>query len=115
MKKTEKKDDQHLKNDVLEPNQEPFVAKEPPIAYSAHRYSYADYLTWTDDKMREIIDGVVYLFAAPLRAHAEAIAPIFARAWSHIRKRKGKCKIYTAPFDVRLPLNGETANDKLLI
>jgi len=113
MKKPEKKDDQHLKNDVLEPNQEPLVAIEPPIAYAPCRYSYADYLTWTDDKMREIIDGVVYLFAAPLREHATAIISFLHRALPFVKRRKGKCKIYTAPFDVRLPIDDETANDKI--
>jgi Uma2 family endonuclease len=88
-------------------------AEEPLIAYSGHRYSYADYLTWADDKMREIINGVVYLFSAPKLKHAAAISPFMGRAWSFIRKRKGKCKIFTAPFDVRFPKNGETDNDKI--
>jgi len=86
---------------------------EPLVAYGKQRYSYADYLTWTDDTMREIIDGVVYAFSAPLLRHAAATASFLGRAWTHINRRKGKCKIYTAPFDVRLPMNGETADDKI--
>ena len=86
---------------------------EPVIAYGIQRYSYADYLSWTDDKMREIIDGIVYAFSAPFRTHAGATANFFGKAWSHINRRKGKCKIYTAPFDVRLPINGETADEKI--
>jgi Uma2 family endonuclease len=113
MNESEKNINKHSNDEILEDSIKPLVAEEPPIAYTPHRYSYADYLTWTDDKMREIIDGVVYLFSAPVRAHAAAIAPFFARAWAHVRKRKGKCKIYTAPFDVRFPMNGETADDKI--
>ena len=30
------------------------IAAEPSVAYGIQRYSYADYLTWTDDRMREI-------------------------------------------------------------
>ena len=30
-----------------------------------------------------------------------------------LKKNKGKCKIYTAPFDVRFPKQGETADDKI--
>jgi Uma2 family endonuclease len=89
------------------------VVKEPVVAYGNQRYSYADYLTWTDDTMREIIDGVVYAFSAPLLKHAHATASIFGNAWSYINRKKGKCKIYTAPFDVRLPTNGETADNKI--
>ena len=29
------------------------------------------------------------------------------------QKNKGKCEIFFAPFDVRLPKNGETANDRI--
>jgi len=89
------------------------TAEEPPIAYHAHRYSYADYLTWADDKMREIIDGVVYLFSVPVREHASTIISFLHRAINYVKKRKGKCQIFTAPFDVRLPKNGETADDKI--
>ena len=86
---------------------------EPSVAYGSRQYSYADYLTWTDDTMREIIDGVVYAFSAPLLKHARATGNLFAKAWSHINRRKGKCEIFTAPFDVRLPVNGETDDDKI--
>jgi Uma2 family endonuclease len=30
-----------------------------------------------------------------------------------VRKNRGRCKVYTAPFDVRFPKNGETADDKI--
>ena len=91
------------------------VAEEPALVYETKRYSYADYLTWTDDTMREIINGVVYLFSAPVRKHAVAVRTFLVRAFNFIdrRKIKGKCQIYTAPFDVRLPKNGETDNDKI--
>ncbi|MCL2511381.1 MAG: Uma2 family endonuclease [Bacteroidales bacterium] len=113
MKDTEKIREQAVKYEQFESEQQDLVVEEPPIAYQARHYSYADYLTWTDDKMREIIDGVVYMFSAPVRKHAAAIIPFIFRTVSHIRKRKAKCKIYTAPFDVRLPKNGETADDKI--
>jgi len=88
---------------------------EPSVAYEIQRYSYADYLTWTDNIIREIIDGIVYLFSAPLRNHAVVTMSFIGKAWSYINssRRKGKCKIYTAPFDVRLPTNGENADDKI--
>jgi Uma2 family endonuclease len=109
----EKNNKQRLKNDTVEFDPQNPVAEEPPIAYIAQRYSYADYLTWTDDKMREIIDGIVYLFSAPTRKHATAIISFIVKAATFIRKKKGKCKIYTAPFDVRLPVDGETDNNKI--
>ena len=91
------------------------VLTEPPLVYDTKCYSYADYLTWTDNKMRELINGIVYAFSAPTRKHAIAVRTFFCRTFLYMtkRKRKGKCEIYTAPFDVRLPKNGETDNDKI--
>jgi len=86
---------------------------EPSVAYGGQLYSYADYLTWTDDTMREIINGVVYAFSAPMLKHARATRNFLGRALNHVYRRKGKCEIFTAPFDVRLPVNGETEDDKI--
>jgi len=114
MKKTEKKKEPIKNKDLLE-EEKPLVAEEPPIAYHVNRYSYADYLTWADDVMREIIDGIVYVFSAPVKKHAKVVITFLKRALIFIdkRKEKGKCEIYTAPFDVRLPKDGETADNKI--
>ena len=95
------------------------IVCEPLVQYgaisldSAKRYSYADYLTWADDKRRELFDGIVKLMSAPLNIHSLISGNIFGRTWQYIKKRKGNCKIYHAPFDVRLPKNKETADDKI--
>ena len=110
---TDEKNNQHSKNKEYKLEEQTSVAEESAIVYEAKRYSYADYLTWTDDIMREIIDGIVYVFSAPLRKHAVAVRTIFGRAFNFIDKRKAKCEIYTAPFDVRFPTDGATDNDKI--
>lgn len=93
------------------------VIKEPDGIYlnPNQRYTYADYLTWADDKRRELIDGIVFLLSAPTRFHSKVSGSIFGALWNFIIKRKGKnkCEIHHAPFDVRFPKNGETANDKI--
>jgi Uma2 family endonuclease len=73
-------------------------------------YSYADIRAFTDDLRREIIDGIMYVFAAPLRIHSKLSSFMVAKIINLVRRRKGKCEIYHAPFDVRLPKNGETAD-----
>ena len=70
------------------------------------RYTYADYLTWMDDKRRELIDGFVHLMSAPVRIHARVLSNLSIWIATLIKKKKGKCHLYHAPFDVRLPLNG---------
>ncbi len=75
------------------------------------RYTYADYLTWIDDKRRELIDGFINFMAGPLRKHQKASMVIGNRIFNFLEDRK--CEVYSAPFDVRLPRNGKTANNKI--
>jgi Uma2 family endonuclease len=78
------------------------------------KYSYADYLTWFDDKKRELIDGFISLMSpAPAPIHANISGNIIIPLGHFIKKNKGKCKIFSAPFDVRLPKNGEKENEKI--
>jgi len=78
------------------------------------RYTYADYLTWLDDKARELINGFIKMMSpAPRSEHASVSSNVTWCLGSIIRKNKGKCKVFYAPFDVRFPKNGETADDKI--
>ena len=78
------------------------------------RYTYADYLTWLDDKTRELIHGFIRMMSpAPRTEHADISHKISLHMGLYVMKNKGKCKIFTAPFDVRFPKQGETADDKI--
>jgi len=78
------------------------------------RYTYADYLTWADNKMRELIDGFIKIMApAADSKHQEVCGILISKLYRFIEKKKGKCKIFPAPFDVRLPKNGEKANEQI--
>ena len=50
---------------------------------------------------------------APRDIHAEVSFNISGNLWAILKRYKGKCKVRTAPFDVRLPQNGETENEKI--
>ena len=113
MKKKEKPKSYEL------PPVKPNIVEEPFVMYGtlnldeSKRYTYADYLTWLDDKRRELINGFIHLMSAPMRLHAQVSVELSTLIKIFIKKRKGKCRIYYAPFDVRLPLKGETADDKI--
>ena len=77
------------------------------------QYTYADYLTWMDDKTRELINGFINMMSAPRPIHQEINYNILGNLWTILKKNKAKCKVYPAPFDVRFPKNGETADDKI--
>ncbi|MDR2498819.1 MAG: Uma2 family endonuclease, partial [Tannerellaceae bacterium] len=96
---------------------EPVSVKEPTLAYGTESrlYTYADYLSWPDDTRIELIRGLIYdMFGAPTRWHAKISFRISVWIDKFISKRKRKCEVYHAPFDVRLPSkSGEKANDKI--
>jgi Uma2 family endonuclease len=72
------------------------------------RYTYADYMTWLDDKRRELVDGFIRLMSpAPKVKHQEISINLSSELRHIIKRNKGRCKIFAAPFDVRLPHNGE--------
>ena len=78
------------------------------------RYTYADYLTWLDDKARELINGIIQKMSpAPREKHVEVSYNISWQLGAILKSNKGKCKVRPAPFDVRFPKNGETDNEKI--
>jgi Uma2 family endonuclease len=77
------------------------------------RYTYADYLTWVDDKTRELIDGCIKVMPPkPKPIHQVISLSIGAELRYLIKKHKGKCKVYP-DIDVRLPKNGEREDEKI--
>ncbi|WP_208624060.1 Uma2 family endonuclease [Moraxella bovis] len=66
-----------------------------------HRYTYADYLTWQLKEKIELIKGkIIAMSLAPTRFHQDI-------AWNLSRVLgdyfdKQPCRVYFAPFDVRL-------------
>ena len=101
------------------PDTKPAIVEEPLVMYGTldldmtKRYTYADYLTWLDDRRMELINGFIHLMSAPNVIHARITHLISLIIGSFVRNRKGKCHIYHAPFDVRLPLNNETEDGKI--
>jgi Uma2 family endonuclease len=71
-----------------------------PLAKEKTLYTYADYLEWDEGERYEIIDGEAYMMAPPSRIHQE-ISGNFYYALRDFLKGK-PCKVYAAPFSVRL-------------
>lgn len=66
------------------------------------KWTYADYLGWPDDERWELIHGVAFnMSPAPGRLHQELSGALFNMLYNHLKGRT--CKVYAAPFDVRLP------------
>ena len=72
-------------------------------------YTYGDYRSWPEDVRYELIDGIAWLMApAPGRRHQELVGEIFFQARQALEGKP--CRVYVAPFDVRLP-KGDEADD----
>ncbi|QKG58287.1 Uma2 family endonuclease [Hymenobacter sp. BRD128] len=75
-------------------------------------YTYADYLTWKFDEFVELIKGeVMRPMAGPSRRHQEystnllrQILPVMAGS---------SCRVYHAPFDVRLTTGGANGDQQI--
>ena len=63
-------------------------------------YTYADYLMWKLEARVELLRGKIRQMSAPSRQH-QGISIVFTRAFANALW-KSECKVYTAPFDVRL-------------
>ncbi|MEO8149782.1 MAG: Uma2 family endonuclease [Bacteroidia bacterium] len=70
-----------------------------------NRFTYSDYITWEDEIRRQLIDGVVYEMNTTNRRHQEIVGNLSCIIKNYL---KGKsCRVYQAPFDVRLVREGE--------
>ncbi|MCX7044711.1 MAG: Uma2 family endonuclease [Candidatus Sumerlaeota bacterium] len=75
------------------------------------RYTYGDYVEWTGPDRWELIDGVPYAMSpAPMRKHQD-ISMELSRQISVFLLGK-KCRVYAAPFDVRLP-DGDEPDEEI--
>lgn len=68
-----------------------------------HHHSYADYVTWSGSYGSELVNGTAYVREppAPSASHQVVIVELCRQVATAL---KGKpCRVYVAPFDVRLP------------
>ena len=69
-------------------------------------FTYGDYLKWPEDERWELIDGVPYnMTPAPSRIHQEILVALSAKFYNFLNDKD--CRVYVAPFDVRLPEGNE--------
>jgi len=77
-------------------------------------YSYADYLQWKFEERIELIKGRIFKMSpAPSSKHQEISAEI-ARVLGNYLKGN-PCKIYPAPFDVRLTRKSKMNEDVITV
>ena len=74
------------------------------------RYTFADCLIWEENERIEIINGEAVMMAPPSRTHQEISGALFAQLYNFLEGKK--CRVYAAPFVVRLfERDGEAPED----
>lgn len=71
-------------------------------------YTYADYLLWQFEQRIELLRGKIRQMASPSRKHQEIIIHLVKPFI--LALEKSPCKVYVAPFDVRLTRTREDKN-----
>lgn len=67
-----------------------------------HIYTEDDYYRLPENFRAELIDGQIYCQAAPSRIHQEVLSFLHATIYAYIKEKRGTCKVYPAPFAVKL-------------
>lgn len=65
-------------------------------------FTEEDYYNMPEDVRAELIDGQFYYMAAPSRIHQEILSFVFKKIAYYIDSKNGSCRVYPAPFAVKL-------------
>ena len=64
------------------------------------RCTYVDLLSWRDERRYELYSGKVVAMSSPSDIHQEILTALLLQIGNYLRGKK--CRVYPAPFDVRL-------------
>lgn len=77
------------------------------------KYTYVDSLTWPENERWEIHDGLPYMQASPSWQHQEILGALFNQFYNYLNGKL--CRVFSAPFDVRLPDAGQTDEETTFV
>lgn len=73
-----------------------------PARKIEEKFTYGDYLKWPDEERQELINGVAYdISPASSRRLQEIVLELASQFHNYLKDKP--CRVYIAPFDVRLP------------
>ena len=75
-------------------------------------YTYADYLQWKFEEQMELIRGKIFkMRPAPAPRHQQISISLASEIYNFLKKKS--CKVFTAPFDVRLPVRNKKKDNEI--
>ena len=55
-----------------------------------------------ENRRVEVFENIVYDMASPSQIHQMLLMELSSLIYSYVKEKKGKCKVFPAPFDVKL-------------
>lgn len=74
----------------------------PALQSQAQFITLEEYETLQEDKRVEVFDNVIYDMSSPSQEHQMISMELSTILHSYIKEKKGSCKVFHAPFDVKL-------------
>lgn len=96
---------------IEERDNETFLVEEPSSEYNSN-YTYADYLRWKIEERIELFKGMILKLSAPNRVHQSISSHLHIKIGSFLLNKK--CQIFSAPFDVRLPIQNKKKDHEII-
>jgi Uma2 family endonuclease len=79
------------------------------LSYDVSRkYTVEDYYNLPRDVRAELIDGSFYFMEAPNTNHQTLLGELYFLLKAYIKRKEGTCKVFIAPFDVKLDQDSMT-------
>ena len=94
---------------IFDEKEEKYVKVEEPDPSPTH--TYADYLRWKFEERLELLHGRIFQMSGPNTRHQIVGGRLFA--WLHQYLEKKNAKVFSAPFDVRLPVKNRKKDDEI--
>lgn len=94
---------------VFDEKEEKYIKVEEPD--SSLTYTYADYLRWRFEERLELLRGKVFQMSGPNTRHQVISGRLFVSLYTYLEKQT--CQVFSAPFDVRLPIKGGRRDNEI--
>ncbi len=64
--------------------------------------TYEQYETFSKERRIEVFDGQIFDMASPSQEHQTILTELLVAIRNYLRKKGGGCRVFPAPFDVKL-------------
>ena len=94
---------------IFDEKEEKYIQVEEPDP--SLTYTYADYLRWKFEERLELLRGKIFQMSAPGTVHQKISMKLVNRLYNHLQDNP--CQVFSAPFDVRLPVKNRRRDNEI--